>query len=212
MHSLGVAFVKKGGDDRGSGCDVAAARHSSSTYESPRMDIEHVRLEGPFNATGPGDTPSRQRIFVCRPEPSAASSTRNAPGKIRSVSDGKRVGVGSPREVIEDGEPACAKTILTSLARRAYRRPVTDADLAAAPPASIGTAAAKGTSKGDSSCARTAAGFSAVPVPRSSAIPASSTRWALSDQRRRTGLSACRSSSGAASPTTSCWMWRRKAG
>src|SRR5690606_4428059 len=25
-------------------------------------------IRGPFAATGPGDTPSRQRIFVCRPE------------------------------------------------------------------------------------------------------------------------------------------------
>jgi hypothetical protein len=55
--------------------------------------IEHVQIGGPFNATGPGDTPSRRRIFVCRPA--------------------------SARE-----EPACAKTILSALARRAYRRPI----------------------------------------------------------------------------------------
>ena len=28
--------------------------------------IEHVQIAGPFKATGPGDTPSRRRIFVCR--------------------------------------------------------------------------------------------------------------------------------------------------
>ena len=60
--------------------------------------IEHVQISGPFDATGPGDTPSRRRIFVCRPQ--------------------------SPKD-----ESACAKTILTTLARRAYRRPVdTDID------------------------------------------------------------------------------------
>jgi cytochrome c5 len=67
--------------------------------------IEHVEIAGPFNATGPGDTPSRRRIFVCRP-----TSHPNLP-QARSRT--------STRE-----ETACAKTILSTLARRAYRRPV----------------------------------------------------------------------------------------
>jgi hypothetical protein len=54
---------------------------------------------GPYNATGSGDTPSRRRIFVCRPNKPAA-------------------------------DDACATRILSTLARRAYRRPVTEADLA----------------------------------------------------------------------------------
>ena len=57
--------------------------------------VERVDLSGPYNATGPGDTPSRRRIFTCRPTSGA------------------------------DDEP-CAKRILSALARRAYRRPVTD--------------------------------------------------------------------------------------
>ena len=57
-----------------------------------------MQITGPFNATGPGDTPSRHRIFSCRPKNAAA-------------------------------ELPCARTILTNLARRAYRRPVTGADL-----------------------------------------------------------------------------------
>lgn len=60
--------------------------------------IERVIIEGPYNATAPGDTPSRRAIFSCRP---AAASE----------------------------EAACARTILARLARRAYRRAVTDADL-----------------------------------------------------------------------------------
>ena len=32
-----------------------------------RDDFENVVINGPFNATGPGDTPSRRAIFVCRP-------------------------------------------------------------------------------------------------------------------------------------------------
>ena len=97
-HSLGVAFVKKGAMTEGLGATLLPPRHSSSTYEAPRMDMEYVRLEGPFNATGPGDTPSRRQILVCQPA---------------------RAGE----------EESCAKTILTTLARRAYRRPVADADI-----------------------------------------------------------------------------------
>src|SRR5205823_9493039 len=62
--------------------------------------IGSVTIRGPYNATGSGETSSRVRIFTCRP----------APGN--------------------DHENACAKDILGALARRAYRRPVTNADLA----------------------------------------------------------------------------------
>ena len=61
--------------------------------------VFQVSVTGPYNARGAGDTPSRQRLFACRP---AATS---------------------------DGEP-CARTILSAVLRRAYRRPVTDDDLA----------------------------------------------------------------------------------
>jgi mono/diheme cytochrome c family protein len=60
--------------------------------------VSSVIIAGPYNATGPGDTPSRARVFVCRPATS------------------------------KDEEP-CARMILSALSRRAFRRPVTDADL-----------------------------------------------------------------------------------
>ena len=56
--------------------------------------VDYVDIRGPFEATGPGDTPARRRVFICRPA--------------------------SARE-----EMACARKILSTLARRAYRRPVT---------------------------------------------------------------------------------------
>ena len=59
--------------------------------------VDAVMVVGPFDATGPGHTPSRQRIFVCDPQPGQ--------------------------------ELSCAKTIIRTLARRAYRRPVTDEEL-----------------------------------------------------------------------------------
>jgi len=64
----------------------------------PEPYLRSVSVTGPFEVAGPGNTPARQRLFICQPT---------------LVSD-------------EDG---CATDILTSLARRAYRRPVEPGDL-----------------------------------------------------------------------------------
>jgi mono/diheme cytochrome c family protein len=63
--------------------------------------LKTVAVEGPYNPTGVSATPSRERIFVCRPQ-----------------------------AVVE--EPKCANRILTTIAQRAFRRPVGADDVAAA--------------------------------------------------------------------------------
>jgi hypothetical protein len=60
--------------------------------------LKAVMVEGPYKVTGISNTPSRERIFVCRPAGGA-------------------------------DEAACASKILSNLARRAYRRPVTAGDV-----------------------------------------------------------------------------------
>jgi len=70
--------------------------------------LRSVEIVGPYNPTGAGDSPSRRRIFVCRPA-------------------SPKQGEGGPQTTSE--ESGCAKTILSTLARRAYRRPMTDADV-----------------------------------------------------------------------------------
>ena len=62
--------------------------------------IDTVEIRGPLSVAAVGDTPSREKIFVCRPT---------------DVAD----------------EAPCAKRILSTLARRAYRRPVVDEDIQA---------------------------------------------------------------------------------
>ena len=62
--------------------------------------VESISVGGPYESSGPGDTPSRQRIFVCLPASTLASDER-----------------------------VCAMKILSTLARRAYRRPVDSADV-----------------------------------------------------------------------------------
>ena len=66
--------------------------------------VGSVTVAGPFEASGARPvegTPSRDRIFVCRPASGGA-----------------------------DDEAACAEEIFSTLARRAYRRPVAERDLA----------------------------------------------------------------------------------
>jgi hypothetical protein len=65
--------------------------------------LRRVEISGPYEPTGPGQTASRERIFGCRPETEQASVTAEA--------------------------EACASSILTSLVRRAYRRPVDAVDV-----------------------------------------------------------------------------------
>ncbi len=60
--------------------------------------LRSVEIAGPYDASGPGESQSRKRIFTCAP---------------RSGADGD----------------SCARTILTTLTRRAYRRTVTNADV-----------------------------------------------------------------------------------
>ena len=62
--------------------------------------LEDGVVEGPYSVTGVSDTPTRERLFVCRPASAAE-------------------------------EPACAEQVLSTLARRAFRRPVDSEDIAA---------------------------------------------------------------------------------
>jgi hypothetical protein len=100
-RAVGATFVRKIG--AGTQRLRPFLRSSAGTYDSTgRPHIETLTIAGPFDPTGPGETPSRQRIFTCRPE------------------QGRRANAAS--------EDRCASRIVSTLARRAYRRPVTKAD------------------------------------------------------------------------------------
>ena len=99
-HVVGAAFLKKSSALIETERQPYDAHFNMDRHPRTQPGVHSVSIAGPFGATGSGDTPSRRRIFVCRPADAAA-------------------------------EPACARTIIGTLARRAYRRPVGDADLAA---------------------------------------------------------------------------------
>jgi len=89
---IGVAFVQ-----RTEARDEATLRPRMRS-RGTQPAINSVTISGPYKATGGGDSPSRRRIFACKP----ASATE---------------------------ELGCARRILSTLARRAYRRPSNDTDV-----------------------------------------------------------------------------------
>ncbi len=71
-QTLGVAFLQKSYDAN----EDLVHRPGASTFD-PNIGMQYgydtvphlarVDITGPYHATGPGDTPSRRRIFVCHP-------------------------------------------------------------------------------------------------------------------------------------------------
>jgi hypothetical protein len=67
-HEISVGFVYDGIAQTSVRLE-AFDRSSQDTLDvTGHPHIETLTITGPFNATGPGDTASRRRIFVCRPE------------------------------------------------------------------------------------------------------------------------------------------------
>jgi hypothetical protein len=97
-HSVTVAFLQEP-QTAGPGRLQRYIRSSVDNFDwSGQPHIQTLSITGPYNATGPGDTPSRRRIFSCHPASPSA-------------------------------ETACARQIIASLIRRAYRRPAREEDV-----------------------------------------------------------------------------------
>ena len=110
---VGAAFLMK---NAAQGANRLQAFDRSTLIATDHLGLPHVEnitITGPFNATGVSDTPSRRRLFVCRP------------ATLREPQGGPEQGRGAKAA----DETGCAKRIISTLARRAYRRPVTETDL-----------------------------------------------------------------------------------
>jgi mono/diheme cytochrome c family protein len=104
-HNLGVTFVKEGSSLIDTLRQPTESRFNDRRNPRTAPGVSQVSVTGPYAPQGTGDTPSRRRVFICRP-------TGQDP-------------VG--REKAE--EEKCAVTILSALMRRAYRRPIVKADV-----------------------------------------------------------------------------------
>ncbi len=95
-HTVGVTFIKRNHAESDEPLQPHERNHDLQDMNGLPL-IDFVSVRGPYNSKGPGDTPSRRRVFTCTPAKAS--------------------------------EEACARTILTTLAKRAYRRPVTSVDV-----------------------------------------------------------------------------------
>src|SRR5215468_931418 len=69
-HDVGVAFIRKNSAEYDEPLEAYTRDHDLQNMNGIPL-IERMDITGPYDATGPGDTPSRRRIFMCRP-PGAA--------------------------------------------------------------------------------------------------------------------------------------------
>jgi len=97
-HELAATFIKKPSVLLETDRQPYQAHFNADRHPRIQPALYSISVTGPFNASGPGDTASRQRIFVCHPQK------------------------GSEQD-------ACAKRILSAVARRAWRGPVKDSEL-----------------------------------------------------------------------------------
>jgi hypothetical protein len=98
-HDVAVTFVKEGSSLSDAARQPPESRYNDRRYPRTVPGVGQVSITGPYSPQGAGDTPSRRRLFICKPSGSRAE------------------------------EEKCAAEILSTVMRRAYRRPVTQADL-----------------------------------------------------------------------------------
>ena len=110
-RTVGVSFVRELWEPEG--LPQPLQRGRVLTNDQIYMDyasIGSVQIGGPHKvAAVAGDTPSRRAIFVCQPGPNGATQ------RIAPTSD--------------PDQQACATRILSRMAKLAYRRPVSEADV-----------------------------------------------------------------------------------
>ena len=99
-HNLGVTFVQEGASLIETARQPTQSRFNERRHPRTAPAISQFSVTGPYAPEGAKDTPSRRRLFVCR-----------------------------PARQDKEQEERCAREILSTLMRRAYRRPIVKADV-----------------------------------------------------------------------------------
>ena len=68
---VGAAFLQRTSAQGGTRLEPFLRSTLEAMDHAGLPHVASMTVTGPFNATGPGDTPSRQRVFVCRPASAA---------------------------------------------------------------------------------------------------------------------------------------------
>jgi hypothetical protein len=98
-HEVSVAFLKKSAAETQEPLELHTRNLDLQDMNGIPV-LDYVNIAGPFDAKGAGDTPSRRKIFTCRPANEA-----------------------------KPDDLTCPTEILSRLAREAYRRPATEDDV-----------------------------------------------------------------------------------
>ena len=98
-HTVSVTFVQEGSSLIDTLRQPTESRFNDRRHPRSVPAVDQLSITGPYGPRGAGDTPSRRRLFICKPTGQAA----------------------------EDAQ--CAASILSAVMRRAYRRPVAKADV-----------------------------------------------------------------------------------
>jgi hypothetical protein len=97
-HELAATFIRQTSALSESERQPYLAHFNADRHPRSHPALYSITVVGPFDASGPGNSPSRRLIFSCYPSDSTE-------------------------------EDRCARTILSTLIRRAYRRPIDENDL-----------------------------------------------------------------------------------
>ena len=138
------------------------------------LRVSSFEIRGPYNATGVSETASRRQIF--------------APCYPKNAAE----------------EEPCAQQVISTIARRAFRRPVTDHDMQGLMKLLRRGPQDRRLRRGRAPRAHGSAGASGFPVPCRCARTNACAGHHLSHGRPHAWPRACRSSCGAACRTTSC--------
>jgi len=98
-HDVSVTFAQEGSSLIDTLRQPTESRFNDRRYPRSVPAVAQLSITGPYAPHGAGDTPSRRRLFICKPTGQAAEDAK------------------------------CAASILSAVMRRAYRRPVTKADV-----------------------------------------------------------------------------------
>ena len=109
-HRIGVAFKRRTFAES----DDQLQLFAPGGGQDRLYRVSSFQVRGPFNAKGLSATPSRDRIFMCNPASAADSSELR---RAKAMANDSK------------SETACARQIIATLSKRAYRRAVTTEDV-----------------------------------------------------------------------------------
>ena len=114
-HEVGAVFPRKTFALEETERQPSLAHFNMDRHPRVQIALYSVSIAGPFDAGATTETPSRRRVFICYPGRDSGSGIRDSKAS----------------QINTAAEDACARQILSTVARRAFRRAVTDADIAA---------------------------------------------------------------------------------